>query len=191
MRFRVATLRAIAHNEITAAYRRQERPPATPGGRQRTGVGELQIGEVRQVESVSDAEARDAGFADAAALHADPFLSGDAPLWRITFTLAPDPRESLRETVPDDAEADAILDQLAAKARRAAFDPLARLRLIAAHPARRAPDLAEMEGLETKTFKRQVRQLKELGLTESLKVGYRLSPRGAAVIARADDRIAP
>ena len=30
--------------------------------------------------------------------------------------------------------------------------------------------------------KRRVRQLKELGLTESLDVGYRLSPRGAAVL---------
>lgn len=31
-------------------------------------------------------------------------------------------------------------------------------------------------------FKRRVRQLKELGLTESLEVGYRLSPRGRAVL---------
>ena len=29
-------------------------------------------------------------------------------------------------------------------------------------------------------FKRNVRKLKELGLTESLEVGYRLSPRGEA-----------
>jgi hypothetical protein len=33
-------------------------------------------------------------------------------------------------------------------------------------------------------FKRRVRQLKELGLTESLEVGYRLSPRGRTVLAR-------
>ena len=30
------------------------------------------------------------------------------------------------------------------------------------------------------SFKRDVRRLKELGLTESLPVGYRLSPRGEA-----------
>ena len=34
------------------------------------------------------------------------------------------------------------------------------------------------------TFKRDVRRLKELGLTESLPVGYRLSPRGEAAWAR-------
>jgi hypothetical protein len=31
-------------------------------------------------------------------------------------------------------------------------------------------------------FKADVRKLKELGLTESLEVGYRLSPRGRAVL---------
>lgn len=31
-------------------------------------------------------------------------------------------------------------------------------------------------------FKTNVRKLKGLGLTESLKIGYRLSPRGEAVL---------
>jgi hypothetical protein len=33
-----------------------------------------------------------------------------------------------------------------------------------------------------KAFKRNVRKLKELGLTESLDIGYRLSPRGRALL---------
>jgi hypothetical protein len=37
-------------------------------------------------------------------------------------------------------------------------------------------------GRETAPFKRDVRKLKELGLTESLPVGYRISPRGMAVL---------
>jgi hypothetical protein len=37
--------------------------------------------------------------------------------------------------------------------------------------------------METALFKRRVRVLKELGLTESLDVGYRLSPRGEAFVA--------
>jgi predicted DNA-binding transcriptional regulator YafY len=48
----------------------------------------------------------------------------------------------------------------------------------------RAAELAAELGLETQPFKRDVRKLKELGLTESLEVGYRLSPRGAAFLAR-------
>ena len=37
--------------------------------------------------------------------------------------------------------------------------------------------------LDTQPFKRDVRKLKALGLTESLEVGYRLSPRGRAWLA--------
>ena len=37
--------------------------------------------------------------------------------------------------------------------------------------------------MEKARFKSHVRKLKGLGLTESLKVGYRLSPRGEAVFA--------
>ena len=53
--------------------------------------------------------------------------------------------------------------------------------LIAASPGVRAPDLAARLGMETLVFKRQVRRLKALGLTHSLRVGYRLSPRGEAL----------
>jgi predicted transcriptional regulator len=57
------------------------------------------------------------------------------------------------------------------------------LRLIAENPGVRAPDLAARMALDVPTFKRQVRRLKELGLTHSLRVGYRLSPRGEAFLA--------
>ena len=39
-------------------------------------------------------------------------------------------------------------------------------------------------GRERHPFKTDVRKLKELGLTESLEVGYRLSPRGRTVLSR-------
>ena len=58
------------------------------------------------------------------------------------------------------------------------------LELIRDRPEVRAPDLAESLGLETPPFKRDVRKLKESGLTESLEIGYRLSPRGRAVLER-------
>jgi hypothetical protein len=43
-------------------------------------------------------------------------------------------------------------------------------------------------GRERHPFKTDVRKHKELGLTESLEVGYRLSPRGRALLARLGDR---
>ena len=56
------------------------------------------------------------------------------------------------------------------------------LRLIAEKPGVRAPDLAASLGRETLPFKRDVRKLKELGLTRSLPVGYEISPRGRAYL---------
>ena len=72
-----------------------------------------------------------------------------------------------------------------ARSRAASAGPwtAATLALIKEHPARRAPDLAEMVGRETKPFKLDVRKLKNLGLTKSLKIGYELSPRGAAYLS--------
>jgi hypothetical protein len=48
----------------------------------------------------------------------------------------------------------------------------------------RAGDIAEKLGRERDPFKLDVRKLKNLGLTLSLEVGYRLSPRGEAYVRR-------
>lgn len=184
MRFRLETLKRIEAGEIDRAFRRWKRPLAKAGGRQRTGIGELVIEDVREVSAtdITDADARKAGYASAGAMLAEPVFDGDDPLWRITFSLREDPRVALRNSLPDKAETATIIEKLESKKSRADFDPFAYLRLIAELPETRAPDLAAKLDLETKVFKRQVRQLKELGLTESLKVGYRLSPRGMAVL---------
>jgi hypothetical protein len=102
-------------------------------------------------------------------------------VYRVALHLAgPDPRVVLREqaslTDADRAEIDQALARL----------PWAMeyLRAIDRHPAVLAATLAEQHGMEKRPFKQRVRRLKELGLTESLEVGYRLSPRGAAYLHR-------
>ena len=64
---------------------------------------------------------------------------------------------------------------------------MATLHLIRRRPHTRAPDLAAELGRERDPFKIDVRKLKNLGLTESLQVGYRISPRGRAVLATLDE----
>jgi hypothetical protein len=59
----------------------------------------------------------------------------------------------------------------------------------AEQPGVRAPDLAAGFGMETRPFKLRVRRLNELGLTESLRIGYRLSPRGEAVLTDGELRL--
>ena len=58
------------------------------------------------------------------------------------------------------------------------------LQLVADQPGIVSRVLAPPVDADVPPFKRRVRQLKELGLTESLEVGYRLSPRGGAVLER-------
>ena len=58
----------------------------------------------------------------------------------------------------------------------------ATLQLIERYPGIVSTTLARHADQERAAFKLNVRKLKELGLTESLDVGYRLSPRGQAVL---------
>ena len=58
---------------------------------------------------------------------------------------------------------------------------------ISTNPGVRAPDLAERFGRDVLPFKADVRKLKNLGLTLSLRIGYELSPRGAAYLTNRRD----
>lgn len=184
MLFRQDVMRRIAEGEVTLAFRRWRRPTVKAGGTLRTRVGVLAIESVEIVgeEEVTDADARRAGAADREALLAA--LPGEGALHRIEFTLAgPDPRVALRErsdlSPGERASIDARLDRLDAASRHGPWTRTV-LGLIAERPETRAPDLAASLGRETAPFKADVRKLKELGLTESLRIGYRLSPRGRA-----------
>jgi hypothetical protein len=56
------------------------------------------------------------------------------------------------------------------------------LELIERLPGVVSTELAEQMGMERFAFKKLVYKLKRLGLTHSLEVGYRISPRGAAYL---------
>jgi hypothetical protein len=178
-------LEAVAAGAVTVLFRRWAAPRVRAGGTQRTAVGVLEWTSVEPVDedALTDEDARAGGFADVRALRA---AQGPGPgrLYRVGVRLAgPDPRVALRArsrlSARDRAEIGARLARLDAAARGGPWTA-AVLDLIAANPGARAPDLAARLGRETLPFKRDVRRLKELGLTESLEVGYRLSPRGRA-----------
>jgi hypothetical protein len=145
--------------------------------------------EFTTVEPVDEAaltpeDAAAAGVADLDALRKAQV--GEGSLYRVGVRLAgPDPRVALRAkrrlSAADRAELAARLDRLDRASRHGPWTR-AVLDLIAENPGVRAPDLAARLGRETLPFKRDVRKLKELGLTESLEVGYRLSPRGRAYL---------
>jgi hypothetical protein len=187
MMIRMATLRAIADGIVTQAFRRWEVPRVRPGGRQRTALGVLAFDSVDRVDraTLTDADAKAAGFSALDELLAmlDRREAGD--IYRIRLRLVgPDPRVALRASVPDAAELDEVRRRLERLDRASQHGPwtVAVLAAIGNHEGMRAAELAASFGREKLPFKLDVRKLKELGLTESLRPGYRLSPRGRAVL---------
>ena len=185
MLIRPVDLARIRAGEIDLAFRRWDRPRVLVGTRMRTAVGLIEVTSVDRVRAITKADAARAG-APRDELIALMVRKEPAPIWRIGLRYAgDDPRIALRGK--DDLSADeraVLLARLDRLDRASRNGPWTRevLALIEANPARRAPDLAAELGRETQSFKRDVRKLKELGLTESLEVGYRLAPRGVALL---------
>ncbi|MGH8925476.1 MAG: hypothetical protein ACRDWA_12685 [Acidimicrobiia bacterium] len=189
MRFLKRYWQPIADGQVTMAFRRWKSQQVIAGRRYRTVAGIIEIDEVGTIEEsdVDDDEAQAAGHPDAASLLADFPQREGLPLYRVRFHVVnePDPRtllaESDRLTPEEVAQISRQLDRLD---RASSHGPWTRhvLQTIAEHPGRRAPDLAGWFGREIQPFKTDVRKLKNMGLTLSLRVGYRLSPRGEAYL---------
>jgi hypothetical protein len=187
MMIRPAELAAIKDGTVDVAFRRWARPRVVVGTRMRTMVGLVEVTSVEEVdvEAITEDDARRAGASSRAALVDALVARATDPVWRVGLAYAgPDPREALRESVPGAEEVAVIQARLDRLDRASSYGAWTRqtLDLIDAHPTVRAPDLAVMVGRETADFKKDVRKLKELGLTESLDIGYRLSPRGEVVV---------
>jgi hypothetical protein len=185
-------LDGIADGRVTVAVRRWKRPTVKTGGRLTTPVGVLEILEVERIEpgDLTDTDARAAGFESRGVALASSHLRRDGDLHLIRFVLAgEDPRIALRQEdrLTDEELAEVLerLRRMEARSSRGAWTA-GTLRTIDARPGVRAADLAAAAGMETAPFKADVRKLKALGLTESLEVGYRLSPRGRAVLTALD-----
>jgi hypothetical protein len=179
------TLHGLRDGSITLAFRRWRRPTVRSGGTLLTAAGELEIVAVSRtaLDDISPEDARRAGFASLADLHAFLNERSEGEIYRIEFgALRADPRVALREDANLPAPERQSLTIRLGRLDAGAAEPWTRrtLAAIRARPGVRARDLCRELGQEREVFKANVRKLKALGLTQSLEVGYRLSPRGAA-----------
>jgi hypothetical protein len=190
MQFEPRLRTGLADGSIRLAFRRWRRCQVVAGHQYRTGLGMVLAETVDLVDAadISEADARDAGFPSAGALVADLRGDPDLPLYRIRFKRvdAPDPRDVLAAT------ATLTSDETAALAKRLArMDAASKrgpwttevLTQIASQPGVSSALLAPELHWDRPDYKLHVRRLKALGLTISLDVGYRISPRGAAYLA--------
>jgi hypothetical protein len=188
MLVRRVDLDRIVSGDVDLVLRKWKRPTVRSGGTLRTAIGVLDIVSVDRIDesALTDSDARRAGFASRDDVMR-AFSDRDGDWYRVAVALAgPDPRVVLRER--SDLSADEVddlerrLSRLDKSSRHGAWTA-ATLALIEQHPGVRAGDLADTVGRERLEFKADVRKLKALGLTISLEVGYRLSPRGEAFLA--------
>jgi len=188
MLFKQRFLSGIRDGKITLAFRRWTRPSVRAGGTLRTPVGVLTIETVIPIHEseITATDARRAGYASREDIIAELRQRATGSLYRVKLSyLGADPRIALRAKNNLSAEVLADihrhLERLDAASRIAPWTKRV-LSLIQNHPEIRAGNLAAQVCQDLAAFKMNVRKLKNLGLTESFGTGYRLSPRGRAVL---------
>lgn len=183
MLFKADFLERISRGDVNLAFRRWRRPSVKAGGSLRTPAGVLAIDSVERwrCERLTQEDAIAAGYLGLGALHEalSPPERGD--VYRIAFRwCGDDPRDALRSQgrlTPSEIEhVRQVLDAL----DRREDEPWTRrvLSVIAGAEGVAASAISERVGIEKLRLKRYIRSLREIGLTESLPRGYRLSPRG-------------
>jgi hypothetical protein len=186
MLFSADTWPGLAAGTVTRTYRTWSRLQVRVGCRYRVAGMLLEVDDVSRVAvaELTDADAHAAGAADRGAL-VRRLKTAQPTVWRVDLHyVGPDDRIALRAddrlSAAEVARLRARLERLDAHAKR----PWTRrtMQLIEAHPATVSTVLAEEMAMPRPEFKTNVRKLKNLGLTESLDVGYRLSPRGQRVL---------
>jgi hypothetical protein len=181
--------KGIQDGSITVMFRRWKRRQVTAGNVYRTAAGRIVVDEVVQVapSRIRRADALAAGYTSVAEAVADLRGTPGDPVFLLRLRPAED--EDPRAVLADAAELSSsdieeITRRLARLDHASNHGPWTEetLAIIQRRPATRAGDLAEELGREMLPFKVDVRKLKNLGLTLSLEVGYRLSPRGEAYL---------
>jgi biotin operon repressor len=184
----------LRDGSITVALRRWRRAQVVTGHEYRTGDGLVLAESVATITpaDITPRLARDAGFADVQAAVADLRGDPDLPLYCIRFrpVSGPDPRDQLAATADlSDDDVRAIskrLTRMDAASKRGPWT-ITVLKQIASQPAVSSALLAPELDWDRPDYKLHVRRLKALGLTISLDVGYRISPRGEAYLAKRND----
>jgi len=179
----------IVKGEIGCTVRIWQRPHVKVGGRYALGGGAVVVDKIyeTQLDDVTPALARRCGFESLVDLLKVAKHGAGERVFVIDFhydgKAGGRPQPSTAAISADEiAELVRRLEAMDRRSRTGAWT-LATLRAIEARPGVLAARLASSLGRPREELKRDVRKLKALGLTFSLEIGYRLTPRGEALIS--------
>lgn len=184
----------IVNGDVTLTFRRWTKPLVRPGTRYRVHpIGVVVVDAIDETEmtSLGEEDAVRAGFSDLDEMReyiaAAPTSRTDDGIYRVAFHYGGEDDRvdgALDRSVSAD-EARETARKLDAMDRRASRPwTRAALDLIARNPRVAASKLASRMQMEKAEFKASVVKLKKLGLTMSFEVGYEISPRGRAFLAK-------
>lgn len=188
MQFTKDAVPGIVDGTITLTFRGWTKTQARAGGKHRVWGHLIHVDDVRCVSAseITDAEAVQAGEASASNILDRLGAKASDPIWRVQFRyVGQDDRIGLRNADAMDEERrasiQARLDRMDKSSKSGPWTAKT-LRLIASYPGVVSTALARQMDDDRPSFKINVRKLKELGLTESLDIGYRLSPLAMAFL---------
>jgi hypothetical protein len=179
----------IRSGEICCTVRIWQRPHVKLGGRYVFGSGAIVVDKIHEtrLDDITPALARRCGFPSLLDLMKTAKHGAGERVFVIDFhydgkTGARPRPETGALSAAELAELVPRLEAMDRRSKTGAWT-LATLRAIEARPGVLAAKLARSLGRPRDEFKRDVRKLKNLGLTFSLEVGYRLTPKGEALLA--------
>lgn len=183
----------ILSGDIRCTVRIWQRPHVKVGGRYAIGQGAIVVDKIREtrLDDITPALARHCGFESLVDLMK---VAKHGPGERVFvidfhFDSGAGARLAPATDVVSAEELAELIQRLEAMDRRSHVGPwtLATLRAIEARPGVLAAKLATSLGRPRDEFKRDVRKLKNLGLTFSLEIGYRLTPKGKAIVSALEE----
>jgi hypothetical protein len=184
----------IRSGEIRCTVRIWQRPHVRVGGRYALGAGAIVVERIHEarLDDITAALARRCGFPSLVDLLKTAKHGPGERVFVIDFHYDGKANASPKpETAVVSAEALAeLVRRLEAMDRRSKIGAwtLATLRAIETRPGVLAAKLARSLGRPRDELKRDVRKLKNLGLTFSLEIGYRLTPKGKELLASLSGR---
>ena len=184
----------IRSGEIRCTVRIWQRPHVKVGGHYALGAGAIVVDEIHEtrLDDITAVLARRCGFPSLVDLLKTAKHGPGERVFVIDFHYEgkagarPKP-ETAAVSAEELAELVQRLEAMDARSKIGAWT-VATLRAIEARPGVLAGKLARSLGRPRDEFKRDVRKLKTLGLTFSLEIGYRLTPKGEALLTSLSSR---
>jgi len=189
-------LTLLEKGNIHTAFRKWTLPKVSKLGTLLTPVGQLRIKSISKIgyDQISDDELIRAGYKNRKELDKEFTFKDSGDIYKIEFELEEaDPRVELRESTDI---SDKEMTKIIGKLKR--LDEIGEIKnwtykvleVVDGEPGNYAIDYSTKLGYKKEWFKLNIRKLKNLGLTISLRNGYEISPRGKIVLKENKKRTA-